>query len=75
MFRKGFVSIPRNYLFLSWFRSKELDRLVLAGILLVGFILVKTVKLCVFDPFGTYCIIISLLIKPLAEYFFLSIRD
>jgi hypothetical protein len=38
---KGFVSIPRNYLFLSLFRSKEFDRLVLSGILLVGFIRVK----------------------------------
>ena len=54
------------------FNSKELDRLVLACILLVSFLLVK---LCVFGPVGAYCIIISLLTKPLVEYFFLPLRD
>jgi hypothetical protein len=55
MFRMVPFSIPRNNLFLfSLFSSKEVDRFVLVGIILLGFI---RVKLCVFVPFEVYYII------------------
>jgi len=52
---KVFVSRPCNYLFFLSLFSKEVDRLVLEGILLVGFL---RMKLLAFGACGSYCIII-----------------
>ena len=54
-FQKVFVSNPRNYFFFFLcLVVKNLDRLFLRGMSLVGFILSEIIR----DPFGDYCIIL-----------------